>query len=73
MVRMFQHIFMKWFLCFLIGLLCGLIGFFNNLAVENIAGMKFVITSDMMLQRRYGFVSCYSDIYYLSNFAHSYH
>ncbi|XP_031279442.1 putative chloride channel-like protein CLC-g [Pistacia vera] len=45
----FQYIFMKWSLCFLIGLIVGLIGFFNNLAVENIAGIKFVVTSNMML------------------------
>ncbi|XVF48021.1 hypothetical protein PTKIN_Ptkin03bG0157100 [Pterospermum kingtungense] len=32
----------------------GLVGFFNNLAVENIAGVKFVVTSNMMLAKRYG-------------------
>ncbi|KAE8730756.1 Chloride channel protein CLC-b [Hibiscus syriacus] len=32
----------------------SLVGFFNNLAVENIAGVKFVVTSNMMLSRRYG-------------------
>lgn len=47
--QIFQYIFMKWSLCFLIGLIVGLIGFFNNLAVENIAGIKFVVTSNMML------------------------
>ncbi|KAJ0091336.1 hypothetical protein Patl1_13912 [Pistacia atlantica] len=51
----FQYIFMKWSLCFLIGLIVGLIGFFNNLAVENIAGIKFVVTSNMMLASKYGF------------------
>ncbi|CAI9100876.1 OLC1v1038063C1 [Oldenlandia corymbosa var. corymbosa] len=44
---------MKWTLCFLIGLCVSLVGFVNNLAVENIAGMKFVVTSDMMLARRF--------------------
>ncbi|KAJ7979001.1 Chloride channel protein [Quillaja saponaria] len=53
-VQIFQYIFMKWLLCFLIGLIVSLIGFCNNLAVENLAGMKFVITSNMMLQRRFG-------------------
>lgn len=52
-VHVFQYIFMKWFSCFLVGIIVGLIGFFNNLAVENIAGVKFVITSNMMLQQRY--------------------
>ncbi|XVE71516.1 hypothetical protein DITRI_Ditri10aG0157000 [Diplodiscus trichospermus] len=53
-VQIFQYIFMKWLLCFLIGCIVSLVGFFNNLAVENIAGVKFVITSNMMLSRRYG-------------------
>ncbi|KAK0572376.1 hypothetical protein LWI29_030702 [Acer saccharum] len=52
--QIFQYIFMKWSLCFLIGLIVGLIGFFNNLAVENISGIKFVITSNMMLYRKFG-------------------
>ncbi|XP_065849340.1 putative chloride channel-like protein CLC-g [Euphorbia lathyris] len=53
-IQMFQYVFMKWLLCFLIGGIVSLIGFFNNLAVENIAGMKFVITSNMMFSSRYG-------------------
>ncbi|XP_042518001.1 putative chloride channel-like protein CLC-g isoform X1 [Macadamia integrifolia] len=52
-VQIFQYIFMKWILCLIIGILAGLVGFFNNLAVENVAGMKFVITSNMMLEHRY--------------------
>lgn len=43
---------MKWSLCFLVGIIVSLIGFFNNLAVENIAGVKFVVTSNMMLLHR---------------------
>ena len=59
MFQIFQYIFTKWLLCFLIGLIVSLIGFCNNLAVENIAGVKFVITSNMMLvnssdDRRFG-------------------
>ncbi|CAI0389050.1 unnamed protein product [Linum tenue] len=50
--QMFQYLFMKWSLCFLVGLIVSLIGFFNNLAVENIAGLKFVVTSNMMLAGR---------------------
>ncbi|KAK6151705.1 hypothetical protein DH2020_014340 [Rehmannia glutinosa] len=44
---------MKWIFCFLIGLIVSLLGFFNNLAVENIAGLKFVVTSNMMLARKF--------------------
>lgn len=51
--QIFQYLVMKWLSCFLIGLIMGLVGFFNNLAVENIAGKKFVITSNMMLEGRY--------------------
>ncbi|XP_008457165.1 putative chloride channel-like protein CLC-g [Cucumis melo] len=52
--QIFQYLVMKWLSCFLIGLIMGLVGFFNNLAVENIAGKKFVVTSNMMLEGRYG-------------------
>lgn len=51
-IQIFQYIFMKWLLCFLIGGIVGVIGFCINLAVENVAGIKFVVTSDMMLERR---------------------
>ncbi|KAK8682971.1 hypothetical protein V6N13_039047 [Hibiscus sabdariffa] len=50
--QIFQYVVMKWLLCFLIGGFVSLVGFFNNLAVENIAGAKFVVTSNMMLSRR---------------------
>ncbi|KAL6554543.1 hypothetical protein OROHE_007566 [Orobanche hederae] len=52
-IEIFQYIFLKWILCFLVGLILSLLGFFNNLAIENIAGMKFVITSNMMLARKF--------------------
>ncbi|KAK9055117.1 hypothetical protein SSX86_026198 [Deinandra increscens subsp. villosa] len=51
--QIFQYISIKWVLCFIIGIVVSLIGFFNNLAIENIAGVKFVITSNMMLANRY--------------------
>ncbi|CAK9156481.1 unnamed protein product [Ilex paraguariensis] len=51
-IEICQYIFMKWILCFLIGFIVSLIGFTNNLAVENIAGMKFVVTSNMMLAKK---------------------
>ncbi|KAK1434674.1 hypothetical protein QVD17_00423 [Tagetes erecta] len=51
--QIFQYLSLKWILCFVIGIVVSLIGFFNNLAIENIAGEKFVITSNMMLANRY--------------------
>ncbi|XP_051121872.1 putative chloride channel-like protein CLC-g isoform X2 [Andrographis paniculata] len=51
--EIFQYIFMKWALCFLIGLIVGFLGFVINLAIENIAGVKFVITSDLMFDAEY--------------------
>ncbi|KAJ8768058.1 hypothetical protein K2173_020998 [Erythroxylum novogranatense] len=53
-IQIFQYVFMKWLLCFLIGVIVSLIGFANNLAVENLAGVKFVVTSNMMLASRFG-------------------
>ncbi|XP_008793993.2 putative chloride channel-like protein CLC-g [Phoenix dactylifera] len=47
------YVTLKWSLCFLIGALAGAVGFFNNLAVENIAGFKFVVTSNLMLAKKY--------------------
>ncbi|KAK9697989.1 hypothetical protein RND81_08G075000 [Saponaria officinalis] len=51
--QIYQYIFMKWAFVFLIGLIVSLVGFFDNLAVENIAGTNFVITSKMMLENKY--------------------
>ncbi|KAJ6796043.1 putative chloride channel-like protein CLC-g [Iris pallida] len=48
-----QYVLLKWSLCFLIGSLSALIGFLNNLSVENIAGQKFVVTSNLMLAQKY--------------------
>ena len=50
--QIFQYIVLKWSLVLLIGLLTGLVGFFNNLAVENIAGLKLLHTSRLMLKER---------------------
>ena len=50
--QIFQYVFMKWLLCFFVGIIVSLIGFTNNLAVENLAGVKFVVTSNMMLAGR---------------------
>ncbi|KAL1534940.1 chloride channel protein CLC-c-like [Salvia divinorum] len=53
MVQIFQYIYLKWTLALLIGLCTGLVGFLNNLAVENIAGYKLVITSNLMSNNKY--------------------
>lgn len=48
--EIFQYIFLKWTLALLIGLSTGLVGLFNNLAVENIAGFKLLLTNNLMLK-----------------------
>ncbi|XP_057769106.1 putative chloride channel-like protein CLC-g isoform X2 [Salvia miltiorrhiza] len=53
LVEICQYTLIKWILCLLIGQIVGLLGFFINLAVENVAGQKFVVTSNMMLARRF--------------------
>ncbi|XWS11548.1 hypothetical protein CRYUN_Cryun37aG0007800 [Craigia yunnanensis] len=52
-VEIFQYLVLKWILAFLIGLGTGLVGFFNNLAVENIAGFKLLLTNNLMLKDKY--------------------
>lgn len=52
-LEIFQYVVLKWTLALLIGLLTGLVGFFNNLAVENIAGFKFLLTSKLMINQNY--------------------
>lgn len=51
-VQIFQYVFLKWGLALLIGLGTGLVGFFNNIAVENIAGFKLLLTNNLMLEGR---------------------
>lgn len=51
-VEIFQYIFLKWTLALLIGLLTGVVGFFNNLAVENIAGFKLQVSNNLMLKNQ---------------------
>ncbi|KAG6600708.1 chloride channel protein CLC-c-like [Cucurbita moschata] len=52
-IEIFQYVILKWALCLLIGLVTGLVGFFNNIAVENIAGRKLLLTNNLMLQEKY--------------------
>lgn len=51
-VQIFQYVVLKWTLALLIGLGTGLVGFFNNLAVENVAGFKLLQTSNLMFDHR---------------------
>ncbi|GMG99852.1 hypothetical protein Nepgr_001692 [Nepenthes gracilis] len=52
-VQIFQYVFLKWALALLIGLSTGLVGFFNNIGVENIAGYKLLWTNDLMSDKKY--------------------
>lgn len=51
-LQIFHYQILKWVLALLVGLIVGLIGFFNNIAVENIAGFKLLLTTNLMLQNR---------------------
>ncbi|KAK9110839.1 hypothetical protein Sjap_018899 [Stephania japonica] len=51
--QIFQYIFLKWTFALLIGLTTGLVGFFNNIAVENLAGFKLLLANYLMLSRKY--------------------
>ncbi|XP_057446487.1 chloride channel protein CLC-c-like isoform X2 [Lotus japonicus] len=52
-VQIFQYVVLKWALALLIGLGTGLVGWFNNVSVENIAGFKLVLTTNLMSKQRY--------------------
>ncbi|XP_023871665.1 chloride channel protein CLC-c isoform X4 [Quercus suber] len=52
-IQIFQYILLKWAFALLIGLGTGLVGFFNNIAVENIAGFKLLLTSNLMSEDKY--------------------
>ena len=47
-----RYLALKWALCFLVGALTAAAAFLANLGVENVAGVKFVVTSTLMLERR---------------------
>ena len=51
-IEILQYTILKWALAFLIGLSTGLVGFLNNLAVENIAGFKLLLTGNLMLKEK---------------------
>jgi chloride channel 7 len=52
-IEILQYTFLKWALAFLIGLATGLVGFLNNLGVENIAGFKLLLIGNLMLKEKY--------------------
>ncbi|KAK3419403.1 hypothetical protein EUGRSUZ_H05062 [Eucalyptus grandis] len=52
-IQIFQYILLKWAFALIIGLGTGLVGFFNNIAVENIAGYKLLLATDLMSKDRY--------------------
>lgn len=52
-VQIFQYIVLKWALALLIGLGIGLVGFFSNIAVENIAGFKLLLTNTLMSEEKW--------------------
>lgn len=51
-VQIFQYVVLKWTLVLLIGIATGLVAFFNNIAVENIAGFKLLLTGNLMLKQK---------------------
>ncbi|KAH1128687.1 hypothetical protein J1N35_000065 [Gossypium stocksii] len=51
--QVLQYIFLKWTLAFLVGLLTGLIATLINLAIENIAGYKFLAIVGFIKEERY--------------------
>lgn len=51
-VHIFQYVVLKWAFALLIGLGTGLVGFFNNIAVENIAGFKLLLTDNLMSEKK---------------------
>ncbi|CAI0378443.1 unnamed protein product [Linum tenue] len=48
-----QYVVLKWTLALLIGFSTGVVAFFSNLAVENIAGFKLLLTNSLMLRANY--------------------
>ncbi|PNT73292.1 chloride channel protein CLC-c [Brachypodium distachyon] len=52
-IQIFQYQVMKWLLALLVGSAVGMVGFFSNIAVENIAGFKLLLTSNLMLHNRH--------------------
>ncbi|XP_057762546.1 chloride channel protein CLC-c-like [Arachis stenosperma] len=52
-VQIFQYLILKWGFALLIGLGTGIIGLFNSISVENIAGFKLLRTTSLISEHRY--------------------
>ncbi|XP_004486231.2 chloride channel protein CLC-c-like [Cicer arietinum] len=52
-VEIYQYVVLKWTLALLIGLITGIVGFLNNIGVENISGLKVLLTNNLMQQQKY--------------------
>nr|AIY56605.1 CLC [Arachis hypogaea] len=52
-IQIIQYVILKWGFALIIGLGTGLVGLFNNISVENIAGFKLLMTTTLMTQHRY--------------------
>ncbi|CAL5025131.1 unnamed protein product [Urochloa decumbens] len=61
-----RYVALKWALCFLVGAFAAAAGFVANLGVENVAGAKFVVTSNLMLEGKHR--SAFA-VFLASNFA----
>lgn len=44
----------RWVICALIGILTGLVACFIDIVVENLAGLKYRVIKDSILQRHWG-------------------
>ncbi|KAL4377804.1 hypothetical protein GQ457_02G010280 [Hibiscus cannabinus] len=52
-IQVFQYVLLKWAFALIIGLSTGLVGIFSNIAVENIAGFKLLLTREFMQKHEY--------------------
>ncbi|PPD72310.1 hypothetical protein GOBAR_DD30785 [Gossypium barbadense] len=52
-IQIFQYVLLKWAFALIIGLGTGLVGIFNNIAVENISGFKLLMTTKLMLEHKH--------------------
>ncbi|KAM7278858.1 hypothetical protein ACFE04_005992 [Oxalis oulophora] len=52
-LQVLQYVFLKWTLAFLVGLFTGLIATLINLAIENIAGYKFLVVTNLISKDRF--------------------
>ena len=51
-VEIFQYVILKWAFALLIGLFTGLVGIFNNIAVENLSGFKLLMTTNLVTHHK---------------------